>query len=35
MTYRVCCVCTGDICRPPMPEHVFRARLPEVEERTR
>ncbi|MFG3492556.1 low molecular weight protein-tyrosine-phosphatase [Streptomyces sp. NPDC094447] len=24
MTYRVCFVCTGNICRSPMAEHVFR-----------
>ncbi|MET8474070.1 low molecular weight protein-tyrosine-phosphatase [Streptomyces sp. NPDC006422] len=27
MTYRVCFVCTGNICRSPMAEHVFRARV--------
>ncbi|GGL99433.1 low molecular weight protein-tyrosine-phosphatase [Streptomyces fumigatiscleroticus] len=27
MTYRVCFVCTGNICRSPMAEAVFRARL--------
>jgi len=30
MTYRVCFVCTGNICRSPMAEHVFRARLAEA-----
>ncbi|MFJ4215024.1 low molecular weight phosphotyrosine protein phosphatase, partial [Streptomyces hydrogenans] len=29
MTYRVCFVCTGNICRSPMAEHVFRARVEE------
>ncbi|NEB78038.1 low molecular weight phosphotyrosine protein phosphatase [Streptomyces sp. SID14478] len=27
MTFRVCFVCTGNICRSPMAEHVFRARV--------
>ncbi|KFG72352.1 low molecular weight protein-tyrosine-phosphatase [Streptomyces mutabilis] len=27
MTYRVCFVCTGNICRSPMAEAVFRARV--------
>ncbi|MEU7291815.1 low molecular weight protein-tyrosine-phosphatase [Streptomyces exfoliatus] len=27
MTYRVCFVCTGNICRSPMAEHVFRSQL--------
>ncbi|MER8232173.1 low molecular weight protein-tyrosine-phosphatase [Streptomyces sp. NPDC101490] len=27
MTYRVCFVCTGNICRSPMAEHVFRRYL--------
>ncbi|MFJ4975001.1 low molecular weight protein-tyrosine-phosphatase [Streptomyces coeruleorubidus] len=27
MTYRVCFVCTGNICRSPMAEIVFRARV--------
>ncbi|MFF3908153.1 low molecular weight protein-tyrosine-phosphatase [Streptomyces sp. NPDC001848] len=27
MTYRVCFVCTGNICRSPMAESVFRARI--------
>ncbi len=27
MTYRVCFVCTGNICRSPMAEVVFRARV--------
>ncbi|AYL37006.1 low molecular weight protein-tyrosine-phosphatase [Streptomyces fungicidicus] len=27
MTYRVCFVCTGNICRSPMAESVFRARV--------
>ncbi|MFD6322877.1 low molecular weight protein-tyrosine-phosphatase [Streptomyces sp. NPDC058442] len=30
MTYRVCFVCTGNICRSPMAEAVFRARVAEV-----
>ncbi|MFD7979756.1 low molecular weight protein-tyrosine-phosphatase [Streptomyces sp. NPDC059071] len=30
MTYRVCFVCTGNICRSPMAEHVFRARVTEA-----
>ncbi|MZD04256.1 low molecular weight phosphotyrosine protein phosphatase [Streptomyces sp. SID5785] len=30
MTFRVCFVCTGNICRSPMAEHVFRARLREA-----
>ncbi|WP_234543195.1 low molecular weight protein-tyrosine-phosphatase [Streptomyces shenzhenensis] len=30
MTYRVCFVCTGNICRSPMAESVFRARLAEA-----
>ncbi|MFD9031451.1 low molecular weight protein-tyrosine-phosphatase [Streptomyces sp. NPDC059567] len=30
MTYRVCFVCTGNICRSPMAESVFRARVEEV-----
>ncbi|GAP45903.1 low molecular weight protein-tyrosine-phosphatase [Streptomyces azureus] len=30
MTYRVCFVCTGNICRSPMAEIVFRARLAEA-----
>lgn len=30
MTYRVCFVCTGNICRSPMAESVFRARLTEA-----
>ncbi|CAM5263239.1 putative low molecular weight protein-tyrosine-phosphatase [Streptomyces alboniger] len=29
MTYRVCFVCTGNICRSPMAESVFRARVRE------
>lgn len=29
MTYRVCFVCTGNICRSPMAESVFRARVAE------
>ncbi|MGW0332404.1 low molecular weight protein-tyrosine-phosphatase [Streptomyces sp. NPDC003011] len=29
MTYRVCFVCTGNICRSPMAESVFRARVQE------
>ncbi|MGI5436514.1 low molecular weight protein-tyrosine-phosphatase [Streptomyces shenzhenensis] len=31
MTYRVCFVCTGNICRSPMAESVFRARAAEAE----
>ncbi|MFJ9957609.1 low molecular weight protein-tyrosine-phosphatase [Streptomyces avermitilis] len=31
MTYRVCFVCTGNICRSPMAESVFRARIAEAE----
>jgi protein-tyrosine phosphatase len=27
MTYRICFVCTGNICRSPMAESVFRARV--------
>ncbi|MFE6711695.1 low molecular weight protein-tyrosine-phosphatase [Streptomyces sp. NPDC057695] len=27
MTYRVCFVCTGNICRSPMAEHVFRRQV--------
>lgn len=30
MTYRVCFVCTGNICRSPMAESVFRARTAEA-----
>ncbi|MFJ5729214.1 low molecular weight protein-tyrosine-phosphatase [Streptomyces paradoxus] len=30
MTYRVCFVCTGNICRSPMAEIVFRARVAEA-----
>ncbi|MEU0332300.1 low molecular weight protein-tyrosine-phosphatase [Streptomyces sp. NPDC006193] len=30
MTYRVCFVCTGNICRSPMVESVFRARVAEA-----
>ncbi|WP_338698341.1 low molecular weight protein-tyrosine-phosphatase [Streptomyces sp. Q6] len=30
MTFRVCFVCTGNICRSPMAEHVFRARVEEA-----
>ncbi len=30
MTYRVCFVCTGNICRSPMAESVFRARVKEA-----
>ncbi|MEU9388552.1 low molecular weight protein-tyrosine-phosphatase [Streptomyces sp. NPDC048324] len=30
MTYRVCFVCTGNICRSPMAESVFRTRLREA-----
>ncbi|POX51187.1 protein tyrosine phosphatase [Streptomyces sp. Ru71] len=30
MTYRVCFVCTGNICRSPMAESVFRARVGEA-----
>ncbi|RPF34797.1 low molecular weight protein-tyrosine-phosphatase [Streptomyces sp. TLI_185] len=29
MSYRVCFVCTGNICRSPMAESVFRARIAE------
>ncbi|MGY0025310.1 low molecular weight protein-tyrosine-phosphatase [Streptomyces sp. cg35] len=28
--FRVCFVCTGNICRSPMAEHVFRARVEEA-----
>ncbi|MDQ0933996.1 low molecular weight protein-tyrosine-phosphatase [Streptomyces turgidiscabies] len=31
MAYRVCFVCTGNICRSPMAEAVFRARVEEAE----
>ncbi|GGJ14834.1 low molecular weight protein-tyrosine-phosphatase [Streptomyces brasiliensis] len=31
MTYRVCFVCTGNICRSPMAESVFRARVSEAD----
>ena len=31
MTYRVCFVCTGNICRSPMAESVFRARVAEAD----
>ncbi|MGW4730082.1 low molecular weight protein-tyrosine-phosphatase [Streptomyces shenzhenensis] len=31
MAYRVCFVCTGNICRSPMAESVFRARAAEAE----
>ncbi|MEU3981522.1 low molecular weight protein-tyrosine-phosphatase [Streptomyces sp. NPDC026672] len=31
MTYRVCFVCTGNICRSPMAESVFRARIAEAD----
>ncbi|MER6525386.1 low molecular weight protein-tyrosine-phosphatase [Streptomyces sp. NPDC001508] len=31
MVYRVCFVCTGNICRSPMAESVFRARTAEAE----
>ncbi|WNZ10247.1 low molecular weight protein-tyrosine-phosphatase [Streptomyces sp. 11x1] len=30
MTYRVCFVCTGNICRSPMAESVFRAHVEEA-----
>ncbi|MGW3118001.1 low molecular weight protein-tyrosine-phosphatase [Streptomyces sp. NPDC001107] len=30
MSYRVCFVCTGNICRSPMAESVFRARVTEA-----
>ncbi|MFE1949545.1 low molecular weight protein-tyrosine-phosphatase [Streptomyces sp. NPDC059524] len=30
MTFRVCFVCTGNICRSPMAEHVFRSRVREA-----
>ncbi|MFI6344882.1 low molecular weight protein-tyrosine-phosphatase [Streptomyces sp. NPDC050560] len=30
MTYHVCFVCSGNICRSPMAEYVFRARLVEA-----
>ena len=30
MSYRVCFVCTGNICRSPMAESVFRARIAEA-----
>ncbi|MFJ6905680.1 low molecular weight protein-tyrosine-phosphatase [Streptomyces griseoluteus] len=30
MAYRVCFVCTGNICRSPMAESVFRARVTEA-----
>ncbi|MFJ4469837.1 low molecular weight protein-tyrosine-phosphatase [Streptomyces sp. NPDC089424] len=30
MTYRICFVCTGNICRSPMAESVFRARVVEA-----
>ncbi len=30
MSYRVCFVCTGNICRSPMAESVFRARVEEA-----
>ncbi|MEV7691609.1 low molecular weight protein-tyrosine-phosphatase [Streptomyces bungoensis] len=30
MTFRVCFVCTGNICRSPMAESVFRARVDEA-----
>ncbi|WP_409470966.1 low molecular weight protein-tyrosine-phosphatase [Streptomyces sp. HC307] len=30
MTYRVCFVCTGNICRSPMAESIFRARVAEA-----
>ncbi|MER6783558.1 low molecular weight protein-tyrosine-phosphatase [Streptomyces sp. NPDC000658] len=30
MTYRVCFVCTGNICRSPIAESVFRARVEEA-----
>ncbi|MGW7407898.1 low molecular weight protein-tyrosine-phosphatase [Streptomyces sp. NPDC054833] len=31
MAYRVCFVCTGNICRSPMAESVFRARVAEAD----
>ncbi|MFE1293586.1 low molecular weight protein-tyrosine-phosphatase [Streptomyces sp. NPDC058733] len=31
MTYRVCFVCTGNICRSPMAESVFRARVEDAD----
>ncbi|MEV5016337.1 low molecular weight protein-tyrosine-phosphatase [Streptomyces sp. NPDC053780] len=31
MTYRVCFVCTGNICRSPMAEAVFHARVADAE----
>ncbi|MFJ3306087.1 low molecular weight protein-tyrosine-phosphatase [Streptomyces sp. NPDC086549] len=31
MRYRVCFVCTGNICRSPMAESVFRARVAEAD----
>ncbi|MFD7321326.1 low molecular weight protein-tyrosine-phosphatase [Streptomyces sp. NPDC059875] len=31
MTYRICFVCTGNICRSPMAESVFRARVEEAD----
>ncbi|MFJ5774733.1 low molecular weight protein-tyrosine-phosphatase [Streptomyces sp. NPDC093094] len=31
MTYRVCFVCTGNICRSPMAESAFRARVAEAD----
>lgn len=31
MAYRVCFVCTGNICRSPMAEFVFRARVAEAD----
>ncbi|MFD3530977.1 low molecular weight protein-tyrosine-phosphatase [Streptomyces sp. NPDC058664] len=30
MAYRVCFVCTGNICRSPMAEHVFRRQVEEA-----
>ncbi|OIJ91973.1 low molecular weight protein-tyrosine-phosphatase [Streptomyces colonosanans] len=30
MSYRICFVCTGNICRSPMAESVFRARVEEA-----
>ncbi|MET8598788.1 low molecular weight protein-tyrosine-phosphatase [Streptomyces althioticus] len=30
MTYRVCFVCTGNVCRSPMAEFVFRTRVAEA-----
>ncbi|NEB04597.1 low molecular weight protein-tyrosine-phosphatase [Streptomyces sp. SID13726] len=30
MAYRVCFICTGNICRSPMAESVFRARISEA-----